>query len=192
MSAPSSVEMPDVALTSLGAPSRRSPWPHHGGPDRGERSPDNSAAVRVGVDLVVVADVARSLEHFGHRYLHRVFTPHEIACCRTGDRSGQSENGYSLESLAARFAAKEATVKVLRPEGARPEWRSIEVHRARGGWCEIRLSGLAAALAAEAGIDELAVSLTHETMMAAAVVVGVCRSGNRPVGRCVAPARREE
>jgi holo-[acyl-carrier protein] synthase len=78
-----------------------------------------------------------------------------------------------MESLAARFAAKEATVKVLRPVGIRPEWRTIEVHRVEEGWCELRLSGLAAALAAEAGIRQLAVSLTHESLMAAACVVGM-------------------
>ena len=61
---------------------------------------------------------------------------------------------YSYESLAARFAAKEAMVKVLRPVGARPEWRDIEVHRADSGWCEIRLSGRAAAMADEAGIEQ--------------------------------------
>ena len=86
---------------------------------------------------------------------------------------------YSYESLAARFAAKEATVKVLRPVGARPDWRDIEVHRSSDGWTEIRLFGKAAVLAAEAGIDELAVSLTHEGSTAAAVVVGVCRPGDR-------------
>jgi holo-[acyl-carrier protein] synthase len=152
---------------------------------------DRSSSVRVGVDLVVVSDVARSLKRFGDRYLDRIFTPHELACCRTGDRSHELLPDYSVESLAARFAAKEATLKVLRPVGPRPDWRSIEVRRDDGGWCEIRLRGRAAALAADAGIDELAVSLTHETLVAAAVVVGTCRSGNRPVDRN-APAWRED
>jgi holo-[acyl-carrier protein] synthase len=133
--------------------------------------------VRVGVDLVPVVDVAESLERFGARYLERVFTPHEIDCCSRADaRTGQRAAGYSVESLAARFAAKEATLKVLRPIGWRPDWRSIEVRRTSGGWCEIHLSGRAATLAAEAGIDELEVSLTHESMVAVAVVVGRCTS----------------
>ncbi len=134
--------------------------------------------VRVGVDLVPVADVAESVRRFGDRYLERIFTPHEIACCRRADaRTHRAAAGYSIESLAARFAAKEATLKVLRPSGWRPDWRSIEVRRANGGWCEIHLSGLAAALAADAGIDELEVSLTHESMVAVAVVVGRCPVG---------------
>jgi holo-[acyl-carrier protein] synthase len=151
-----------------------------------------ASSFRVGVDLVVVADVARSVRRFGDRYIDRIFTPHEIRCCRTPDRAQGPSTGYAVESLAARFAAKEATVKVLRPEGPRPDWRSIEVHRDPGGWCEIRLRGQAAQLAVDAGIAELAVSLTHESTMAAAVVVGMCSSGDRPVGRPAPSAWREE
>ncbi len=136
-----------------------------------------SGTLRVGVDLVAVDEVAASVRRFGNRYVDRIFTPHEIAVCRESDRPDVpdgAEHAYSAASLAARFAAKEAVVKVLRPREARPDWRSIEVHRMAGGWCEIRLSGRAAELAAAAGIDELAVSLTHEAPVAAAVVVGRC------------------
>jgi holo-[acyl-carrier protein] synthase len=80
-------------------------------------------------------------------------------------------------SLAARFAAKEATLKVLRPVGHQPDWRSVEVRRHAGGWCTMALSGHAAVLADEAGIAELAVSLTHEGDVAAAVVIALCEPG---------------
>ncbi len=134
---------------------------------------------RVGVDMIAVADVAESVQRFGDRYVDRIYTPHEIAACRTAGAPEGGDPTYSAESLAARFAAKEAVLKVLRPREVRPEWRSIEVHRMAGGWCEIRLSGLAAAMAAAAGIDEFAVSLTHEAPVAAAVVVGRCVTGQR-------------
>lgn len=158
------------------------------------------SSLRVGVDLVVVADVAESVARLGRRYLYRVFTPHERACARIGvDRVGgspsrggdrrPSASGYSMESLAGRFAAKEAALKVLRPEGARPEWRSIEVRRVAGGWCELRLSGTAESLATEAGITSLAVSVTHEPMVAAACVVGM-RRGDAPAWRRMPPPDR--
>jgi len=131
--------------------------------------------LRVGVDLVAVADVAASVLHFGDRYVRRLFTPHEIDCCRRPARTGDGSVPYSMESLAARFAAKEAVIKVLRPTDGQPDWRSIEVHRLAGGWCEIRLSGRAAVLAGDAGIDDFSVSLTHEAGAAAAVVVARCR-----------------
>ena len=205
MSTVSTMPLPDMDLAvsdalsqlSLGQ-GQRDPGQGRHVPCHGVQSPKSASAqrrsssVRVGIDLVTVADVAESVQHFGDRYLNRIFTPHEIACCRPGDRSGHPLGTYSIESLAARFAAKEAVVKVLRPQGARPEWRSIEVRRTSSGWCGIRLSGQAASQAADAGIDEFAVSLTHESMMAAAVVVGVCRSTQSRPSPSVAIARGEE
>ncbi|MCU1373505.1 MAG: Holo-[acyl-carrier-protein] synthase [Actinomycetia bacterium] len=123
---------------------------------------DDRARIRVGADLLRVGEVAASIERFGDRYLRRLFTDHELA----------SSHG-APERLAARFAAKEATVKVLRPADAQPDWRSIEVRRDASGACHLALSGTAAAMAAAAGITDLAVSLTHERDLAAAVVVAI-------------------
>jgi holo-[acyl-carrier protein] synthase len=134
----------------------------------------SAETLRVGIDLVPVAEVAASVEYFGERYVTRLFTPHEIAACRTAEGPARTRGTYVVESLAARFAAKEAVVKVLRPIEMQPDWRSIEIHRMTGGWCEIRLSGQAAELAADAGIAELTVSLSHESAVAGAVVVGRC------------------
>jgi holo-[acyl-carrier protein] synthase len=123
--------------------------------------------MRVGTDLVKVDDVAASVARFGERYTGRVYTPHELSCC-------QGPPSVMAAGLAARFAAKEATIKVLRPVEHQPDWRSIEVRRAEGGWCDLRLTDEAARLADAQGISNLAVSMTHEAGMAAAVVVAVC------------------
>ena len=123
--------------------------------------------LRVGADIAVVDDVRSSVERFGRRYLDRIFTAHEIASC-------QGDPAVVAASLAARFAAKEATIKVLRPADAAPPWRSIEVRRDPSGWCELRLRGEAARLAAEAGITDLQVSLSHDGGLAAAVVLARC------------------
>lgn len=132
--------------------------------------------LRVGVDLAEISMTRRSLERFGERFVRRVFTDHEAASCRCGT----DPTGYAVASLAARFAAKEAAVKVLRPSGPRPEWRSIEVRRNGEGWCELALSGGAARLARDQGVSDLAVSLTHEGPMAAAVVCArVVKAGVR-------------
>jgi hypothetical protein len=45
------------------------------------------------------------------------------------------------------------------------------------------LTGHAAALADDAGIGELAVSLTHEGDVAAAVVVALCRAEDETIAR---------
>ncbi len=94
------------------------------------------------------------------RYLNRIYTERELADC-----------AGSPERLAARFAAKEAALKVLRPADEGVGWKSIEVVRDPAGWVDLRLSGRAAALAAEAGATSFAVSLTHEGAYASAVVV---------------------
>lgn len=119
---------------------------------------------RVGVDLVRVSDVDASISRFGERYLRRLYTEHELAC-------SDGPAPAAAAGLAARFAAKEAAVKVLRPSNFRPGWRSIEVQRHRDGWCELRLSGEAARLAEDAGLHSFAVSLSHEGDYAAAVVL---------------------
>ena len=82
------------------------------GPEDGGGRP----VVRVGIDLTSVAEVAASVARFGDRYVERMFTPHEQAFCRIGDGPG-GPGPYRVESLAARFAAKEAVLKVLRPLG---------------------------------------------------------------------------
>ncbi len=120
--------------------------------------------LRVGIDLVAVESVEESVRVHSSRYLQRVYTDREVGDCRTAD-------GVDPERLAARFAAKEAALKVLRPRAGGIPWRAIEVRRHEAGWVELELSGAAAALAAEAGLDDFAVSLSHEGGFASAVVV---------------------
>ena len=121
----------------------------------------------MGTDLVPIEHVAESVARFGDRYVGRVYTEHEVSCC-------QGTPSVVAAGLAARFAAKEATIKVLRPAENQPDWRSIEIRRDPAGWCSVHLSDGAAAMAREQGITNMAVSLTHEAGMAAAVVVAVC------------------
>lgn len=127
--------------------------------------------MRVGTDLVSVDTVRGSIETHAEHYLERVYTRRELQDCRTAE-------GINPERLAARFAAKEATIKVLRPRETGIPWNSIEVRRDPSGWVELELSGPAATLASAAGVTELSLSITHEGEFAAAVVVACCSSGN--------------
>jgi holo-[acyl-carrier protein] synthase len=126
-------------------------------------------SLRVGTDLVSVDTVRGSIETHAEHYLERVYTPRELRDCRT-------PQGIDPERLAARFAAKEATLKVLRPRDEGIPWNSIEVRRDPSGWVELELSGVAAKLATDAGVTELSLSITHEGGFAAAVVVACCSS----------------
>jgi holo-[acyl-carrier protein] synthase len=122
--------------------------------------------IRVGLDLVAVESVAESLRgsHREH-YLERVYTDREVDDCR--GPSGRIEP----ERLAARFAAKEATIKALPGAGEEVRLTAIEVRSEPSGEVRLELSGRAAELAELAGVTELALSLTHEGGFAAASVV---------------------
>ena len=123
--------------------------------------------LQVGMDLVAVADVQEAVRSHADRYLTRVYSSAELGYCL------EASPRLAAERLAARFAAKEAAMKVLRPLGedqAIP-WSAIEVVRGDSGAPELALSGRAAELASAAGVTDLAVSLTHERDYAAAVVV---------------------
>ena len=134
--------------------------------------PVGRRAVAVGVDLVAVDQVQHAISRFGERYVRRVFTEHEVAC---SPGLGQVRACH----LAARFAAKEATMKALGPTDWLPPWRSIEVWREDSGRCSLRLSGHAAELARRAQLSDFAVSISHEGNLAAAVVVAVRQEGFR-------------
>ncbi|MEU5841533.1 holo-ACP synthase [Rhodococcus sp. NPDC047139] len=117
---------------------------------------------RVGCDVVTVRDVARSIDRFGDRYLQRMFTPHELAVCTGPGRA---------QRLAARFAAKEAVMKVLRPRDQAVPWQAIEIRRETWGGCAVVLAGNAAALARDQQLTDIQVSISHEPEYAIATVV---------------------
>lgn len=120
----------------------------------------------VGTDIQPISEVADAISRFGDRYLVRLFTEHEIAS--SGGRQQSAAPG-----LTARFAAKEATIKVLRPTRLVPRWRSIEVRRQSGGWVEIALYDEAAVLASQRHISDLTVSLSHAGGMSTATVIAM-------------------
>jgi holo-[acyl-carrier protein] synthase len=118
--------------------------------------------VGLGVDVEEVARIDGSLARFGDRFEQRVFTDAERAYCNGRGKRGQH--------FAARFAAKEATLKALGvPPGL--SWHEMEIVSGPGGKPELRLSGEAAAAATRLGVARALVSLTHTDGHAAAVVV---------------------
>jgi holo-[acyl-carrier protein] synthase len=116
-----------------------------------------------GIDIIEIDRVARSIERFGDRFLHRIFTSGEIAYC--------SRKKNAAESYAARFAAKEAGAKALGTgiqHGV--TWKELEVRRQPGSRPTLHFSGRAGALAERMGVRHIALSLTHSTTVAMAAV----------------------
>lgn len=123
------------------------------------------ASLAVGLDLVLISALSASLARFKGRFLARIYTPDELLYCL-------AEPATAPARLAARFAAKEAVLKVLRVDDEPVNWRSVEVRRSPGGGCQIALHGAARALAHQAGFFAFSLSMTHEGDYASAVVIG--------------------
>ncbi|MGC1422300.1 MAG: holo-ACP synthase [Terracidiphilus sp.] len=124
----------------------------------------HSMIVGSGIDLVEIARIQQSLERFGPRFLNRVFTSAEQAYCM--------RKRNAAESLAARFAAKEAAAKALGTGISRGvNWLEIEVVREPGGRPNILFHGRAAQIAAQLGVAHAALSITHTATLSMANVV---------------------
>ncbi len=127
----------------------------------------------IGMDLCAIGRMARSLQN--ERFATRVFTEGERHYCR--------QRGEPHQHFAARFAAKEATLKALGvPKGLR--WHEMEVVSGAGGAPQLVLSGAAAAAATAQGVTRLHLTLTHTHETAAAVVVA---EGTAPAAATVPP-----
>lgn len=124
--------------------------------------------LRVGVDLVDVRRIADSMETFGDRFLERLFTDGEIAYATAAP-------AQTAQRLAARFAAKEATIKALSLVDRGVDWKHIEVTRDAAGGPALALHGSVADAARELCVAQLSVSLSHEGDQAIAVVVAQAR-----------------
>jgi holo-[acyl-carrier protein] synthase len=127
-----------------------------------EFDPERSGLVAVGVDIIEIARIERTLADFGDRFLHRVYTERERE--RYGSRPSE---------LAARFAAKEATSKALGTGIRGIRWREMEILANRRGKPVLVLHGSAAERAATLGLVAFDVSLTHSRTDAMAFVVGI-------------------
>jgi len=114
---------------------------------------------RIGVDIIEISRIQKVCARWGTTFLERVFTPREISLYR---------NKYA--SLAARFAAKEATFKALNAKGI--SWQDIEVTAVAGGRPRVKLTGKAHAAAKKRHITSLDISLSHAGDYAIAFVVG--------------------
>jgi holo-[acyl-carrier protein] synthase len=127
--------------------------------------------VVVGIDIQPIDEVEASLRNFGARYRRVLFTDHELESCGEGPQAASR--------LAARFAAKEAVLKILDVSQNVPSWRSIEVKRASDGHPEIVLHDGAEDLARLQGIHNLSVSLSYAGGVATAAVVAslTCEPG---------------
>lgn len=124
--------------------------------------------IYTGIDVVDVERIRRAVGRWGNRFVQRVFSPAEAALC----------NGRA-ESLAARWAAKEAIAKLLgvglRGIGGAGgvAFHDIETLADACGRPVVILHGVARARARELRIDSISLSLAHDHGLAIAVAVAL-------------------
>jgi holo-[acyl-carrier protein] synthase len=116
----------------------------------------------LGIDIVRVARIRAALERFGERFVTRVCSPAEAAYVR-----GRPE------TLAGRWAAKEAVSKVLGLGVRGIGWRDIEIERLPTGQPSVVLHGRAAERAVQLGMGRIALSISHEDEFAVAIAYGI-------------------
>lgn len=131
-----------------------------------------------GVDLVDVAELRRWIEDPRDPLIPRCFVREEL------DEVGEGPN--RVESLAGRFAAKEAVLKALGVGfGAGIAFSDVLIRRDAGAPPQVQLRGGAAQTAAKLGINQWKLSISHAGGMAMASAIAV---GNTPYGERVEPA----
>src|SRR4249919_3108849 len=106
------------------------------------------SVIGIGVDVIECARIQRSIERFGDRFLHRVFTDGEIEYSMSMK--------FSERHLAARFAGKEAVAKAFGTGSGEPF---------------LVFSGPAEAFAAERGVASALITLSHTENYAVACAV---------------------
>lgn len=118
----------------------------------------------IGVDIVDVAAFADCVRESGDDYLKRIFTEKEIQYC--------DSVADSMESYAARFAAKESAMKALGTgwdQGV--DWHDFEILDEPSGQPVMTVSGKSAELLNERSISHVWVSLSHVANYAVAYVM---------------------
>lgn len=115
-----------------------------------------------GVDIIEIARIDEVVSRHGKHYLERVFTPAELEYC-----------GKRTESLAGRWAAKEAVAKALGSGIADFSWTDIEILGDEQKAPKLILHGKAETKARELGLTAWSVSISHNLTQSVALAVAI-------------------
>ena len=122
------------------------------------------SVIGIGVDMIECSRIQHSMERFGDRFLHRVFTDGEIQYSMSMK--------FPERHLAARFAGKEAVAKAFGTGiGKAMGWRNIDIRKKPSGEPFLVFSGPAKELATQRGVTSAFVTLSHTEHHAVACIV---------------------
>lgn len=118
----------------------------------------------IGIDLVEVDRLQKSVEKFGERFVNRLFTDNEIKYCQT------KSNSY--QHYTVRFAAKEALLKAIGTGlSAGMSWHQIEIMNDAQGKPSMITHGYCQKMLQKLAIKNLVLSLSHSRHYGIAVVI---------------------
>jgi holo-[acyl-carrier protein] synthase len=118
--------------------------------------------LRTGVDLIEIARIEEVIARHGQRYLERIYTAAEL-----------DQSGRQTESLAGRFAAKEAVAKALGTGIGDIGWKEIEILGDDQNAPTLKLYGAAELRSMQLGLSVWSVSISHSMSHALAFVVAL-------------------
>jgi holo-[acyl-carrier protein] synthase len=119
--------------------------------------------IGLGLDATDIVRISETIDRYGDRFLHRIFTEGEVAYAM--------RRRVPAIHLAGRFAAKEAAMKALGTGHSQGVlWRDVEVVR-RGGPPQLELHGGAARRFAALGGRSSLLTITHSDDLALAQVM---------------------
>lgn len=122
------------------------------------------AIVGIGMDLIRISRIAKSVERFGDRFLNRIYHPNEIEIA--------NKRRKNAEYLAGCFAVKESTLKAIGDfPGRAIDWADIYITHEPTGKPVLHFAGNALKCIEEKEINHAHVTITHDGDMAAAYVV---------------------
>jgi len=125
--------------------------------------------IGLGTDIIEVVRIGQMIERHGEHFLQRVYTDAEITYCQKAKEC--------FQHYAGRWAAKEAIMKTLGTGFTKGVgWTDIEVLNRKSGRPVVELSGGAARVASNLGIDEILITISHCRAYATATAVALQHS----------------
>ncbi|OGI18573.1 MAG: holo-[acyl-carrier-protein] synthase [Candidatus Melainabacteria bacterium RIFCSPHIGHO2_02_FULL_34_12] len=122
--------------------------------------------VKIGTDICQLNRVKSVYKKYGKRFLTRILTENEIKYITSNKKN-------LINRLAGRFAAKEATSKVLGTGLRGVYFKEIEILREPSGAPKLILHKRALQKAREKHLVDFEVSISHEKDFAIAIVIGI-------------------
>ena len=122
-----------------------------------------SNIIGLGLDATEIERIAKTIERYGDRFRHRIFSEGEVTYCM--------RRREPAIHFAGRFAAKEAAMKALGTGHSHGVlWRDVEVVRQGGPPRIVFHGGAARRFEAMGGVSSL-LTITHAEVLALAQVL---------------------